>query len=296
MKDKLRIVTIIMLTALIVLAGLLYGAVTRLNNRMDNLENGIQSEVQNACAQLSSDINQALLSEKFITVELRSEFPKILATGRKAEGSIYFELAENGGYEEIYVVIYGTQNDGGLVLEAASMGNLRYSAEAELDIDDYTYYVVGKDAEGSETMLSAKQQLDLTERAYEPVILYGGSGYDSNNGEFSADGVLQIDNSTTGIQKVELKLAMESDYIQYKENYEDYIIKTMDITESITEADPETLDVYTAFLEDYYTTYTYEVSTVVTEEDGYDPNRGSSIISYAVVVTFDDGVQAVVFR
>ncbi len=294
MKDKLRFVTIIMLAVVLVFMVFLYAGQRSLENKIDNLEGQIAGSIQSMSVNMDYQIRQALLSEKFIAIELRDEFPKTLPMGRKASGTIYFELMEDKDYDEIYVVIYGTDNEIGNVYDTVDMGSLRYKADVELDIDDYTYYVVGKDAEGSETMLSYKQTIYLKERAHNRVLLYGGWGYGSNTGELTANGILQIDNSGAGIQKVELKIAMESDYIQYKENYEDYIIKIFDITESLVKTDVKELDDGLT-QEEYYTTYTYDISGTMTEEDGYDPNRGSAGIAYAVVVTFDDGTQAEAF-
>ena len=123
------------------------------------------------------------------------------------------------------------------------------------------------------------------------VLFPNSMGYSHNNGEFEVKATVYIDDSE-GIEKVELKMAMEYDYIQYKENYEDYIVMIIDITDDMHPVAKTDNDNDYQSSKDDYIKYSFDVSGTMTEEDGFNIKRG---IYYAVVVTFSDGYQAVVF-
>ncbi len=120
------------------------------------------------------------------------------------------------------------------------------------------------------------------------ILFPEGTSYSTINGDFEVMCTVYIDDSI-GIEKVELKTAMEYDYIQFKDNYKDYIIKTLDITDSIVHVNDDNQS-----STDKFTKYTFDVTGTMTEEEGFNPNRG--VLDYAVVVTFNDGYQSVLFQ
>ncbi len=119
------------------------------------------------------------------------------------------------------------------------------------------------------------------------VLMGGGRLYSDN--KFNLDGIIYIDDRA-GIEKAEIKLAMEYDYIQYKEDYEEYILKTIDITDILRQETEES-----RIAERYqgvFKKYSYSAEGIFAEEDGFNRDRH---LSYVIIITFKDGYEAEVF-
>gem|GEM_PF-6271455 len=282
MKNKLQIVTVILLIIAILFMGFLYTGQRRLENRI----NGVSSSISSVQANISN-LNFQIENQNYIAINMRDEFPKRIYAGETAPGTIYFELTEGKGIADMYVVIDSMDYEDTFKLEVEPLGNLKYKADVELDrITDYTYYVLGESKDGDEIMLSRKQNMSLMHRFHERAYMYPYSTSISSD-KFSAKGILQIDESKFDFVKVSLKLLKVEDQIQYNEgNHEGDIVHTVDITDSIALATKRDLEDIPIHDEGLYTVYAFNFNGTLPEGVEY---VDGTFIEFVVEITFTDG-------
>jgi len=286
MKNKLQIVTVILLVIAILFMGFLYAGQRRLEVRI----NGLSSSISNVQTNISN-LNFQIENQNYIAINMRDEFPKRIYAGDTASGTIYFELTERKGIADMYVVIDSTDYEDSFKLEVEPLGNLKYKADVELDrITDYTYYVLGESKDGYEIMLSRKQNMSLMDRFHERAYYFpqeSGFSEGISSNHFYVKGILQIDETELNVEKIELKLAKEEDFINFKEDdYEEYIIQTVDITDNIVPISKRDMEENVYFDDECYTSYSFDVSGELPEEIEFGPYF---FYEYVVEITFTDG-------
>lgn len=297
MKDIKQYIIIGLLVIVIIGMAVIYSGQKAFENRMEAQFNTLQSTVYSATAglsgELSEQVRQALLSDKFLVADVSTDFPKEILRGEEIEGNIHFTLTESKDIEKLYVVIEDYGNNA-IKVEAEDLGNLRYSAHVKFDdANNYKYYVMGVTTEGEEVMLNYKSYIDISSLVYERAYLYMESAGTSSD-SMHYKGNLSV-HQNFEIEKVDMEFVKVDEYsADYMDNAE--VKKTIDVTEYLVDmewSDFEQADIY--YYDYNFALYNfYKIDINYTAEDGEDLLY-DEYIEYRFVVTFTDGSTVILY-